>query len=502
MAEGLSPVVVFAGPSLPRRLDAGWARLLDGCDLRPPARRGDVLAALARQPHTLVLLDGYYFTVPAVTHKELLYALDAGVRVIGAASLGALRAAELAPLGMTGVGTDFEWNQTGRIDGDDEVALLHAPAENGYRALTVALVEVRHAVDRLTGAGFLGVESGDRLIAAVKALSFLDRSADRVRDLAVLHTGEEAAGELARLLQAGGIKEEDARQALETAWTVEPARSPRRRAATGYLSFYKEAYVRCPPGGPGSPSLQRAWRMAQLFHPGAPEFVREIRLRALLSAAASRAALAPDPSLREEREKELRRSHLDLFGEVFLPGPEYAEEARTEILAEEAVRCLGGVEGSLRSLADSLGLADPSEESLLRVVVGGAESMPAWWLVRAFCLRPAFQVALETAVAAEEVHGCFLHWSAGARVAQEDLQRLACELWSCPPERISHEAARRGLFATFSLSEGLREALERVAAAERLPRAINAYPEKRAALAKSEIRCDASCDATRRESPP
>ena len=73
---------------------------------RPGA--GDVLAALAGPAAALVLIDGYYFTVPAVTHKELLYALDAGVRVIGAASLGALRAAELAPLGMTGVGRVFE----------------------------------------------------------------------------------------------------------------------------------------------------------------------------------------------------------------------------------------------------------------------------------------------------------------------------------------------------------------------------------------------------------
>src|SRR3954462_9715848 len=128
--------VVFAGPSLPRRPDAEWRLLLSRCDLRPPAGRGDVLAALAGQPCTLVLLDGYYFTVPAVTHKEILSALDAGVRVIGAASLGAQRAAELAPFGMQGVGEVYARYRAGEIDGDDEVALLHAPAEHGYRPLS------------------------------------------------------------------------------------------------------------------------------------------------------------------------------------------------------------------------------------------------------------------------------------------------------------------------------------------------------------------------------
>src|SRR5881397_1767342 len=119
MAERAPRVIVFAGPTLPRQPDAAWRSLLAGCDLRPPARRGDVLAALAARPGALVLIDGYYYSVPAVTHKELRYALDAGVRVLGAASLGALRAAEMAPLGMAGVGWVYEQYRSGAIDGDD-----------------------------------------------------------------------------------------------------------------------------------------------------------------------------------------------------------------------------------------------------------------------------------------------------------------------------------------------------------------------------------------------
>ena len=42
-------VIVFAGPTLPRKPDAIWRSLLAACDLRPPAQRGDVLTALVQQ---------------------------------------------------------------------------------------------------------------------------------------------------------------------------------------------------------------------------------------------------------------------------------------------------------------------------------------------------------------------------------------------------------------------------------------------------------------------
>jgi hypothetical protein len=448
-----------------------------------------VLAALADHPEVIVLVDGYYFTVPAVTHKELLYALDAGVRVIGAASLGALRAVELEPFGMRGVGEVFARYRSGEIDGDDEVALLHASAENGYRPLTVALVEVRHALDRLE-------LDGRRLIAELKAVSFLDRFPDRIAELARRHLGEEAAAELGRLLRAGGVKETDARRALGVALEQrqgrqgfqrqqgqeEPAVPGLPRPLSGYLGFYKEAHFLCPPGAAESPSLQQAWRMAQLFHPEAVDFVREIRRRSLRVAAVVRAgAEAPAAEVRG-RAGELRRLHVDLWGRPFLPAPEYEEEARFQILAASL-----GADAALGGLARELGLADGDEETLIELAAGGGSAVPGWWLARAFCLRPAFPAAVETAVAASEVHRCFLRWADGARVAGEDLRRLAAGLWGCEPGEVAREAARRGIVSSSLVADGLRDALETVAAAERLPRPINGYPEARDRLVGSRL---------------
>ena len=61
----------------------------------PPAAAGDLLRLLPDPPATLCLIDGYFDARPSVWHKEILLLIEAGVRVFGAASMGALRAAEL-----------------------------------------------------------------------------------------------------------------------------------------------------------------------------------------------------------------------------------------------------------------------------------------------------------------------------------------------------------------------------------------------------------------------
>jgi len=95
--------------------------------------------------------------------------------------------------------------------------------------------------------------------------------------------------------------------------------------------------------------------------------------------------------------------------------------------------------------------------------------------------------AAVAAVAAGEVHRCFLRWSGGARVDGDDLRRLAAGLWRCAPEEVPREAARRGIGPSTLVADGLREALERIVAAERLPSTINGYPEARDALARAPL---------------
>ncbi|MEO0621233.1 MAG: TfuA-like protein [Pseudomonadota bacterium] len=171
-------VCVFLGPSMPR---SEAEALLPGVYLGP-ARRGDIAAAIkAHNPSAIALIDGYFEQVPAVWHKEILWALAQGIRVAGAASMGALRAAELAQFGMEGVGRIFESFQTGRFDpfedpfeDDDEVAVVHGPAETGYAA-TEAMVDIRATLASAADTGVIDLPARDRLAAKAKALFYKQR---------------------------------------------------------------------------------------------------------------------------------------------------------------------------------------------------------------------------------------------------------------------------------------------------------------------------------------
>jgi hypothetical protein len=132
----VKPIIVFAGPSLPARPVCGpMIRVL------PPARCGDLIRAAHDGPAAIALVDGVFETAPSVWHKEILAVIDAGVPVYGAASLGALRAAELDRFGMIGVGAIYAAYRDGVIESDAAVMVSHAPAELGHRPLTLALVD-------------------------------------------------------------------------------------------------------------------------------------------------------------------------------------------------------------------------------------------------------------------------------------------------------------------------------------------------------------------------
>lgn len=170
--------ILFAGPSLP---DAAALRQ-DGIAARPPAAHGDVLAAVRAGATAIGLVDGNFEHVAPVWHKEILHALEAGVTVFGAASMGALRAAECDGFGMIGIGRIYEDYAAGRRVDDADVALLHGPAELGYPALSLPMVNVDATLDRLAASRRLGDQDIARLREAARALFYKDRTWPAILD--------------------------------------------------------------------------------------------------------------------------------------------------------------------------------------------------------------------------------------------------------------------------------------------------------------------------------
>jgi hypothetical protein len=163
-------VVVFAGPTLTP------ADLGSGEEYRPPAEQGDVYRTALLRPAAIAIVDGRFHDVPSVWHKEVLWALGRGVPVYGAASLGALRAAELHQFGMRGVGWVFEAFRDGRLEDDDEVTVAHAGPEEGFRAVSDAMVNIRRTLLRAASAGVIGAAVRQALVDAIKAVHYPSRT--------------------------------------------------------------------------------------------------------------------------------------------------------------------------------------------------------------------------------------------------------------------------------------------------------------------------------------
>lgn len=219
-------IAVFLGPSLP----VERARTLLDAHYMPPAAMGDVYAAVVREhPDVIGIIDGYFDSVPAVWHKEILFALSHGVRVVGASSMGALRAAELAAFGMEGVGWVFEAFQRGELEDDDEVAIMHSDADLGYRNLSVAMVNLRVGLVRACDRGLLSTATKDVLVALAKRRFYPERSWERLlRDGAEYGLPADELGGLRAFLEAErpDVKQDDACELLRRLAVAPAERTP------------------------------------------------------------------------------------------------------------------------------------------------------------------------------------------------------------------------------------------------------------------------------------
>jgi ribosomal protein S12 methylthiotransferase accessory factor len=183
-------------------------KILPEADFRPPAVRGDIDAV----PDGCVvgLIDGRFEQDRSIAPREIHNALLRGVSIIGSSSMGALRSAEVR--GMHGVGRVYEMYRDGIIDRDDEVALIFD--EERLRALSVPLVNVRHAVENLVGSGTLDRSLGKKLLRVARGLHYSERTYKRILAEAGL-LGRKDADQLIQALSSYDLKRNDAHQLLE-----------------------------------------------------------------------------------------------------------------------------------------------------------------------------------------------------------------------------------------------------------------------------------------------
>jgi hypothetical protein len=175
--------VLFVGPTLHDLVEDGRLRSAPSLLCSPPAAQGDIARAAKAGANVIGLVDGRYEDVAAPWHKEILFAIEQGITVLGAGSLGALRAAECAPFGMIGVGEIFRRFQSGELVDDSDVAQCHAPAELGCFPTTEALVNVEATIARARSTGAIGADEARSLTVLARGIFFKDLTFEKLASL-------------------------------------------------------------------------------------------------------------------------------------------------------------------------------------------------------------------------------------------------------------------------------------------------------------------------------
>jgi hypothetical protein len=188
--------VVFLETSLTHR---EALKLFPEASYLPSIKKGDVLKAIKEGYKRIVIIDGNFSWVPSVWHKEILTALDYGLEVFGAASMGALRAAELNAFGMKGYGRIYEMYKNEEIDGDDEVAIAYSKYNNDQ---TIPLINIRLTLERIN------IHEKEMILDSLRFIFYAERTWDRI--------ALEISEELYHLIKSNyvDVKKEDTKSLL------------------------------------------------------------------------------------------------------------------------------------------------------------------------------------------------------------------------------------------------------------------------------------------------
>jgi len=207
----MNNIVIYTGLSI----CFDEAKSILDADYQPPIKRGDIDNLLNNRDDVEIIgiIDGVFHQSPAVSHKEILRALKDNITVVGGASMGALRACELYPYGMIGIGNIFEDYKNGTIESDDDVAVSLDPTT--YEQLSDSWINMKYNFNKAQKDNILSQEDVDNLLATSKDIYYPKRSFEYVIKKSELT--EYKKTELTKYLDKNkfDIKHDDAKAVIE-----------------------------------------------------------------------------------------------------------------------------------------------------------------------------------------------------------------------------------------------------------------------------------------------
>ncbi|MDR2967829.1 MAG: TfuA-related McrA-glycine thioamidation protein [Methanobacteriaceae archaeon] len=166
--------IVFTGLSISHE----EAMNILNVEYRAPVKRGDIIKAIKDFPKIIGIIDGVFHQSPAVGHKEIIEAIDKGITVVGGGSMGALRASELDSLGMIGIGYVYNAYANGKIESDDDVAVVFDPET--YEPLSEALVNIEYKLSLATEKRIINNSEKNEILKVAKSIYYPKRTYSKI----------------------------------------------------------------------------------------------------------------------------------------------------------------------------------------------------------------------------------------------------------------------------------------------------------------------------------
>lgn len=206
-------VIIYTGLSLP--FDEA-REILDSHDdveviYKRPIKRGDLGHDMKENPDIIGIIDGVFHQNSSVGHKEILNVLNKGVTVVGASSMGALRASEMDSLGMVGIGYVYEQYATGKVASDDDVAVMLD--SDTLEALSEPLINMDYVFTNAVSENIITESQKDELIKIAKSTFYPKRNYSQTINSSSLD--EKTRNQLIDFIRTSvDIKKEDAKELI------------------------------------------------------------------------------------------------------------------------------------------------------------------------------------------------------------------------------------------------------------------------------------------------
>lgn len=204
-------IVIYTGLSI----SFDECKTILNAEYYPPVKRGDIYNLISNRNDIEIIgiIDGVFHQSPAVAHKEILKALEKGITIVGGSSMGALRACELYPYGMIGVGNIFNDYKNGVIESDDDVAVALNPET--YEQLSDSWINLKYNFEQAQKEGIISNDEKVNLLDTAKEIYYPKRTFEYVIKKSDL--SKEKITMLSTYIKNNkfDIKHEDAREVIE-----------------------------------------------------------------------------------------------------------------------------------------------------------------------------------------------------------------------------------------------------------------------------------------------